>query len=46
VVSVLASLDILVTVVLARFLPAERLPCLQSAGVGLSVLGVIPVSAR
>lgn len=45
VVSVLASLDILVTVLLARFVLAERLPRLQSVGVVLSVVGVILVSS-
>ena len=45
VVSVLASLDILVTVVLARFVLAERLPRLQSTGVALSVVGVVLISA-
>jgi drug/metabolite transporter (DMT)-like permease len=45
VVSVLASLDILVTVLLARFVLAERLLHLQSVGVGLSVVGVILISS-
>ena len=44
-VSVLASLDILVTVLLARFVLAERLPRLQSAGVALSVVGVVLISS-
>ena len=45
VVSVLASLDILVTVVLARFVLAERLPRLQSVGVVSSVVGAILISS-
>jgi drug/metabolite transporter (DMT)-like permease len=45
VVSVLASLDILVTVLLARIVLAERLRRLQSAGVVLSVVGVVLISA-
>ena len=45
VVSVLASLDILVTVLLARFVLAERLRRLQSAGVVLTVAGVVLISA-
>ena len=45
VVSVLASLDILVTVLLARFVLAERLRRLQSAGVVLSVVGIVLISA-
>ncbi len=45
VVSVLASLDPLVTVLLARIMLAERLPRLQSVGVGLTLVGVIIVSA-
>jgi drug/metabolite transporter (DMT)-like permease len=44
VVSVLASLDILVTVVLARFLLAECPRRLQWAGVILSVIGVVLIS--
>ena len=44
VVSVLASLDILVTVVLARFLLAECPRRLQWAGVVLSVVGVLLIS--
>ena len=44
VVSVLASLDILVTVVLARFLLAECPRRLQWAGVVLSVVGVVLIS--
>ena len=40
-VSVLASLDPLVTVVLAFVLLRERLPHGQAAGVGLSLLGVV-----
>jgi drug/metabolite transporter (DMT)-like permease len=45
VVSVLASLDILVTVLLARFVLAERLRRLQSAGGVLTVVGVVLISA-
>jgi drug/metabolite transporter (DMT)-like permease len=45
VVSVLASLDILVTVLLARFVLAERLRRLQSTGVVVSVVGVVLISA-
>lgn len=45
VVSVLASLSALVTAVLARFLLAERLPRLGVAGVALSLVGVVLISA-
>ena len=45
VVSVLASLDPLVTVLLARIMLAEKLPRLQSVGVGLAVAGVVLVSS-
>ncbi len=45
VVSVLASLDPLVTVLLARIVLAERLPRLQSAGVVMALAGVILVSS-
>ena len=45
VVSVLASLDPLVTVLLARIVLAEQLPRLQSAGVVMALAGVILVSA-
>jgi drug/metabolite transporter (DMT)-like permease len=44
-VSVLASLDILVTLILARFLLAECLRRLQLAGVVLSVVGILLISA-
>jgi drug/metabolite transporter (DMT)-like permease len=44
-VSVLASLDILVTLILARFLLAECLLRLQLAGVVLSVVGILLISA-
>lgn len=43
VVSVLASLDIPVTVLLARFVLSERPPRLQSLGVAPSVVGVVLV---
>jgi drug/metabolite transporter (DMT)-like permease len=45
VVSVLASLDMLATVILARFLLGECLLRLQWAGVVLSVVGVLLISA-
>ena len=45
VVSVLASLDPLVTVLLARVVLAERLPRLQSVGVVMALTGVILISA-
>jgi drug/metabolite transporter (DMT)-like permease len=45
VVSVLASLDIMVTVILARFLLGECLLRLQLLGVVLSVVGVVLISA-
>lgn len=45
VVSVLASLDPLVTVLLARIMLSERLPRLQSAGVVMALTGVILVSS-
>jgi drug/metabolite transporter (DMT)-like permease len=45
VVSVLASLDMMVTVILARFLLGECLLRLQLAGVVLSVVGVLLISA-
>jgi drug/metabolite transporter (DMT)-like permease len=45
VVSVLASLDMMVTVLLARFLLGECLLRLQLAGVVLSVVGVLLISA-
>jgi drug/metabolite transporter (DMT)-like permease len=45
VVSVLASLDILITVILARFLLGECLLRFQWAGVVLSVVGVLLISA-
>jgi drug/metabolite transporter (DMT)-like permease len=44
-VSVLASLDTLVTLILARFLLAECLRRLQLAGVVLAVVGVLLISA-
>ena len=44
-VSVLASLDILVMLILARFLLAECLLRLQLAGVVLAVVGVLLISA-
>jgi drug/metabolite transporter (DMT)-like permease len=44
-VSVLASLDTLVTLILARFLLAECLRRLQLAGVVLSVVGILLISA-
>jgi drug/metabolite transporter (DMT)-like permease len=45
IVSVLASLDVLVMVILARFLLAECLLRLQLAGVVLAVVGVLLISA-
>ncbi len=45
VVSVLASLDMMVTVILARFLLGECQLRLQLAGVVLSVVGVLLISA-
>lgn len=45
VVSVLASLSVLVTAVLARFLLGDRLSRLGMAGVALSLIGVVLISA-
>lgn len=45
VVAVLASLDPVVTVLLARFVGSERLRALQGAGVLLCVVGVVLVGA-
>ena len=45
VVSVLASLDPVVTVLLAQVIVMERLPRLQAAGVGLALVGTLLVAS-
>jgi drug/metabolite transporter (DMT)-like permease len=45
VVSILASLDPVVTVLLAQVIVMERLPRLQAAGVGLALVGTLLVAS-